>query len=387
MRTTSALAAVVAAASSVHAFAGTYPIVAWSRTSLPTLPELDAVSPGARVAPKGQQQRLNAAESANDLCSLDALFIVSAPGLHASDLALLPSVADSPNGIKASLRDAGEHGGSVQSVPYVSDRLAVAPVGKIVRRFVRCPGADKDVQFVRFGGLLGEGEEQVEAASEDEWRRIVLQKLDSDVARFIADAPAQSAFVLTDLPTSLHVAPSNKHTKRQQLMPSDTSDETLEEILEEIAEEEHVDSKAFDEMISEIDGSSVPIAVPSRDDDAPISITSEEYAAAVDPYTSGASESQDWDGSILDVSSEFQKGENNDTDANNGTSIFQPKEGSGILHRYALFSPGLIVAVLVTFVVLIPTVLVGSQALLSIETVNGLETKMTGSVGIDPSKQ
>lgn len=44
-------------------------------------------------------------------------------------------------------------------------------------------------------------------------------------------------------------------------------------------------------------------------------------------------------------------------------------------------------AVLVTLVVLVPTVLVGMQALLSIETVNGLETKMTGSVGIDPSKQ
>lgn len=44
-------------------------------------------------------------------------------------------------------------------------------------------------------------------------------------------------------------------------------------------------------------------------------------------------------------------------------------------------------AVLITFVVLIPTVIVGAQALLSIETVKGLETKMTGSVGIDPSKQ
>lgn len=44
-------------------------------------------------------------------------------------------------------------------------------------------------------------------------------------------------------------------------------------------------------------------------------------------------------------------------------------------------------AVLVTFVILIPTTIVGAQALLSIETVNGLETKMAGSVGIDPSKQ
>lgn len=52
-----------------------------------------------------------------------------------------------------------------------------------------------------------------------------------------------------------------------------------------------------------------------------------------------------------------------------------------------LTDPTFPAAVLVTFVVLIPTVIVGAQALLSIETVNGLETKMTGTVGIDPSKQ
>lgn len=36
--------------------------------------------------------------------------------------------------------------------------------------------------------------------------------------------------------------------------------------------------------------------------------------------------------------------------------------------------------------VLIPTVLIAVQALTSIETPYGLETKMTGTVGIDPSK-
>lgn len=44
-------------------------------------------------------------------------------------------------------------------------------------------------------------------------------------------------------------------------------------------------------------------------------------------------------------------------------------------------------AILVSFLVLVPTVVIGSHALLSIETVHGLENKMTGSVGLDPSKQ
>lgn len=62
----------------------------------------------------------------------------------------------------------------MQVVPYVSDRLAVAPVGKIARRFRRCPGKSEAVQFVRFEGLLEGGDD---ATTEDEWRRMALQRL------------------------------------------------------------------------------------------------------------------------------------------------------------------------------------------------------------------
>lgn len=128
-------------------------------------------------------------------------------------------------------------------------------------------------------------------------------------------------------------------------MPSsDTlADETLEEMLEEIAEEEHVKSEAFDDMLAEIEGSSVPVAATANEGDEPVSASSDEYASAVDPYSHG-----EWDGNVLDVSTGFiQKGgSSNDTDGHNGTSIFQPEEGSGLLHRYALFSPALIVGAL-----------------------------------------
>jgi hypothetical protein len=59
-------------------------------------------------------------------------------------------------------------------VPYVSDRLAVAPTGKIARRFQRCPGKSEAVQFVRFEGWLEGGDD---ATTEDEWRRMALQRL------------------------------------------------------------------------------------------------------------------------------------------------------------------------------------------------------------------
>lgn len=220
---------------------------------------------------------------------------------------------------------------------------------------------------------------------------------DSQIADIVASAPASAAFLLTDLPNKLSSAspPPLKLAKRQQLMPSDASEETIEEVLEEIAEEEHVNSNALDEMLAEIE-SAHEVESPDEDPSAPSMSTEDE----ADPYAS----LDRWDNRILDVSSSSKNA------SKNRTSIFAPAEHSGLLHRYALFSPSLIVgasaeslilrprsqrlthvsiraAILVTVVVLIPAVLVGTQALLSIETVNGLETKMTGSVGLDPSKQ
>lgn len=148
---------------------------------------------------------------------------------------------------------------------------------------------------------------------------------------------------MTDLPTSLS---SNKLAKRQELLPSDNSDETLEEMLEEIAQEEQVKPEAFDQMLAEIDGSSVPVAISAEGavaagEDEPVTdvdaLASDAYASAVDPYSHG-----EWDGTVIDVSSGFQKS-GNESDGHNGTSIFQPEDGSGLLHRYALFSPALIV--------------------------------------------
>lgn len=104
-------------------------------------------------------------------------------------------------------------------------------------------------------------------------------------------------------------------------MPTDSSSATIEDLLEEIAYEEGSKADAFGEMIDEIEMSD-PAEIVSSDSDS------------TDPSMADA-----WDRPVLDVSSTFQNG----TDGNNGTSIFAPKDGSGVLHRYALFSPALIV--------------------------------------------
>ncbi|KPV77263.1 uncharacterized protein RHOBADRAFT_65959 [Rhodotorula graminis WP1] len=162
-----------------------------------------------------------------------------------------------------------------------------------------------------------------------------------------------------------------------------SSEETyIEELLEEIAAEDAVESG---EAALGEDADADVLARPVVDDGEPVEVTQAEYAAAVDPYT-------EWDGSILDAVP-LKKGSSDDGDdgdddegSGNGTSIFQPKPNSGLFHRYVFFTPALILSVLITVIILVPTVLVGASALLAIETPHGLETKMTGSTGLDPSK-
>lgn len=70
----------------------------------------------------------------------------------------------------------------------------------------------------------------------------------------------------------------------------------------------------------------------------------------------------------------------------NSTNIFAPKPNSGLLHRYVFFTPSLTFALLVTFLLFIPIVVLSVAGIGSIATVAGLEGKMTGTVGLDPAK-
>uniref|UniRef100_A0A0K3C6P9 BY PROTMAP: gi/342320596/gb/EGU12535.1/ Proteophosphoglycan ppg4 [Rhodotorula glutinis ATCC 204091] n=1 Tax=Rhodotorula toruloides TaxID=5286 RepID=A0A0K3C6P9_RHOTO len=423
---------------SANAFSGTYPIVAWSssRSVAPLNPSprppviiacetgewLDRVVSGscgtvgrdirltslAQLDP-AQSSSSRSAQSAqrafsaevDDLCDLASLFVVSVPGLHNSDLSLLPSVSDSPSGIKSSLASARVAGNAL-TFPYVSEKLARPPPEQFVRRFRKQCAKDKVVKLVKVDGLAGDFADEKE---EVEKTKEALARADKLVGSLMTSASTPYAVIVTSLPTSLPARPcSKKHTnsrslkKRQAPGAGVNDDAIVEELLEEIAEEDQLQGDTLEKMVEtmqeleDVNGQDSPAAAesttsPDYADKPEIGVTDvvepteEEYAHAVDPYTVG-----EWEGSVLDVSP-LQDDEDDGEGNGNGTSIFQPDPKSGIFHRYTLFSPGILFAIIVSFLVLIPTVVIGSHALLSIETVQGLETKMQGSVGLDPSKQ
>ncbi|KAK4703449.1 hypothetical protein P7C70_g2766, partial [Phenoliferia sp. Uapishka_3] len=95
--------------------------------------------------------------------------------------------------------------------------------------------------------------------------------------------------------------------------------------------------------------------------------------------------------------------------ADNATSIFEPNPRGGLLSRYVFFTPALIlcaflsallsqtnkgrlipsnatIALLISIFILIPMLVFSISAITSTETVAGLESKMTGTVGLDPAK-
>lgn len=71
---------------------------------------------------------------------------------------------------------------------------------------------------------------------------------------------------------------------------------------------------------------------------------------------------------------------------NASKSIFAVDPKSGLLHRYVFFTAPLILALLITFLIFIPLAVFGTQILTTVQTVAGLESKMTGAVGLDSAK-
>ncbi|GAA5834137.1 hypothetical protein JCM11251_000552 [Rhodosporidiobolus azoricus] len=447
MHTAGALAALLAAAQAVSAFKGTYPVVAWSSERLTALaqlsPSASSSSSSRSSSSNKQQQTFSTSVESSDLCSISTLLVLSAPGLHYSDLSLLPSASSSPAGVKSALAHFGadETEGSAATHPYAPLKGANR-AAQLVRRFVGECGASvqtegeanvwageagKIVKLVKVDGL-----EQWELVGLEarEGRKQVMSEIDSAISSLTTSLPSPFAVILTSLPSTFSpshpvsakkgmrhhgaaaAAKKAKLAKRQAPADADAAEEEyLEELLDEIAKED-----ALDDMIEKMDefeeSKGAATAVDDGLDAAPV--VSDEYtadggdlgvtdvaepASAQQPGTidelaqeealadesyDGEYSADDWlsgEGSVLEVGAMQKNG------SGNGTSIFQPKEGSGLLHRYVFFTPSLIFCFLVGLLVLIPTLLVGTQALLSIETVQGLETKMTGTVGLDASKQ
>ncbi|GAA5857479.1 hypothetical protein JCM9279_007301 [Rhodotorula babjevae] len=390
MHALQALGALAACAGAAHAFAGTYPVVAWSdsRLHLASLLNPTPSSRTAAAAADGQQafslERTDAEPA--DLCSLSSLTFLVAPGLAYSDLALLPTSSDS------AIRTALAADSSI-TVPYVSTSLAGvhAPASRIARRFNKCTrSGERKITVAVIDGL---DTTEAGSAQDREARRDIMLQLDAAAHDLETASTGRHAIIVTAVRPSIAKSKGKSQqraakslVKRQGDFASDSaaSEESyIEELLEEIAAEDAVE--ASEAALGE-DADADVLARPVVEDGEAVEVTPDEYAAAVDPYT-------EWDGSILDVTP-LKKGSSGDDDeddggdegSRNGTSIFQPKPNSGLFHRYVFFTPALILSVLITVIVLVPTVLVGASALLAIETPHGLETKMTGSTGLDPSK-
>lgn len=176
------------------------------------------------------------------------------------------------------------------------------------------------------------------------------------------------AVILTALPAS-YSSPRILNTKRpdlhlknikRQLLEPETAglpadeQEFMNEVLEEIKEEQ-----AFDQMMNKIESAS------SKDSSSDIGVSDivdpesivegsivedyqEDEELPIAKWNGEVVDNEEWDGEMLEVSpytsgyEAYQKGEKGGKDKKNGTSIFEPKEKSGLLHRYVFFTPALV---------------------------------------------
>ncbi|KAM0746018.1 hypothetical protein T439DRAFT_330209 [Meredithblackwellia eburnea MCA 4105] len=366
MRTRTAVTAVVAGASAVAAFENTFPVLAWSDIKLESLSLLSPSHPTHAnqrtifASPSTPQTPFPVTPSPSteqaDLCSISTILLVSAPGLHSSDLTLLPLSHESA--IRTSLAVASKTGGdkSSLSVPYVPIKKGKKhdTTSKFVKQFI----ADCEARLEKKDekSLWDEGRsrtvrvEVVEGLQEWELtgkrarskRREIVEKIDKIVGSHLASLPPSHLVILTSLPNlTSHKKKSSALTKRQYASDDDATIPTSDEESSISVDED---------MLPEEDG--------------------EEYIDI------------DFDGLTSSTAgSEFTKPKTNGT-----KSIFTPDPKGGVLSRYVFFTPSLIVSLFISFVIFIPVLILTIQGLATTETVAGLESKMTGSVGLDPAK-
>ncbi|SCV70882.1 BQ2448_3644 [Microbotryum intermedium] len=365
------LAALTTAAVGVDAFAKTFPIVAWAdrpHHSLSTLASSSHAS-SLRSSSSGTQASFSSTSSSSssdpaaDLCSLESILLVSAPGLHYSDLPLLPKT---PTGVRARLNHYSESSLTRAYVPMAKGVLTTPE--RVARTFIQqCDAVVQTNDYaslwqgnsgkaLRIETVQGLDEWELVGAQARQGRREVLNKIDEAIQAHLRTLSGPYLVVLTSLPNaSIQALDSTPHlTKRQQAL--DMDDNALDDALIPSS------SSSFDQ-VDAYAGQDRPI----------IESVAEKAAQAVDA-------------GLTYVTSAF---------APNQTSIFEVQPNSGLLHRYVFLTPALILCelrhkvvqrILISTLILIPLLVFTSQALTTVQTVHGLEHKMTGTVGIDSSK-
>ena len=263
-------------------------------------------------------------DSDSSLCSLDNLVVLSAPGLHYSDLSLLP-----PTSSLAALQAAA---GDKVAFPYVDAKKSVkgGAVDRFVSRFVKECGARIERGSARayehavWGGREGKRVRVEVVAGLEEWeltgkvarenRKEIVEQIDSVLSTHLASASGPFAVILTSL-EHLPAAPAAKLAKRQI---------EVDFVSDEAAQSDGFVSTSESEpagFASDVEGFVSSAAVESEDRFEQIEDFIEGFASSL------------WDEAATISSSAA---------AANGTSIFAVKPNSGLLHRYVFFTPGLI---------------------------------------------
>ncbi|SCZ98746.1 BZ3500_MvSof-1268-A1-R1_Chr7-1g09259 [Microbotryum saponariae] len=363
------LAALTTIAVGVEAFANTFPIVAWADRPHSSLSTLASTSPSSSSR-SGTQASFSSSDAAADLCSLQAILLVSAPGLHYSDLPLLPTT---PTGIRARVDYYADSSLTRAYVPLANGVLTTPE--RVARTFIKQCGAvlqtDDYASFwqgdaaktLRIETVQGLDEWELVGVKARQGRRELLNKIDEAIQAHLHTLQGPYLVVLTSLPeaSTQALASITPLTKRQALDLDDKALEIEEEALSSLSDLEDA-----------LDETPVPSSTIGTDDP-------DTFAAQDRPIIESVTDkaAQAIDAGIDYVASAF---------APDPTSIFEVKPNSGLLHRYVFFTPALILCILISFLILIPLLVFTSQALTTVQTVYGLEHKMTGSVGTDGSK-
>ncbi|KDE09075.1 hypothetical protein MVLG_00793 [Microbotryum lychnidis-dioicae p1A1 Lamole] len=363
------LVALTTIAVGVDAFANTFPIVAWADRPHSSLSTLASTSPSSSSR-SGTQASFSSSDPAADLCSLQSILLVSAPGLHYSDLSLLPPT---PTGIRARLDYYAESSLTRAYVPLANGVLTTPE--RVARTFIKQCGAvlqtDDYASFwqgdaaktLRIETVQGLDEWELVGVKARQGRRELLNKIDEAIQAHLHTLQGPYLVVLTSLPeaSTQALASITPLTKRQALDLDDEAPESEEKVLSSLSDLE----ETLDETL-------VPSSTIGTDDP-------DTFAAQDRPIIESVTDkaAQVIDAGINYVASAF---------APDPTSIFEVKPNSGLLHRYVFFTPALILCILISFLILIPLLVFTSQALTTVQTVHGLEHKMTGSVGTDGSK-
>ncbi|KAM0788661.1 hypothetical protein ACM66B_002762 [Microbotryomycetes sp. NB124-2] len=359
-------AAVVAAfgcsSSIVSAFTNTSPVVAWSNKQLDSLHLLaPQQSKSTSIFKQSAAHQLPLTTPEDDLCSLSTILLVSAPGLHYSDLKYLPSSSDSQTiTIKSALQHsstAQDHSNVVH--PYVpfTKRGQLGSPERVVQKFVKDCGAvietsnvknfwsGQEDKVVRVEVVEGFEEWELTGQEARRERRQLIERLDMTVSEHLQSLYSSGQkflVVLASVPT----------TSTDKLLTKMRSGATI--VKRQFADEDEDTDSTNDIGVSDVEST---------------------WTEDVLDYVENAYEDvSDTLSSILVAPKDNQ------------TSIFEPAPGSGLLHRYVFFSTPLIIALGLTLLVFIPLLLMTTQALGTTTTLKGLETKMTGQVAVDSSK-